>query len=498
MMLFVDNRRNKTVAPVLDSWKFSALTFGNMENSLAERDKQVIWHPYTSQKYAPDPIPIVKGDGVYLFDTNGKSYIDAISSWWVNLHGHAHPYIAKKIYEQAKTLEHVIFAGFTHEPAVQLAEKILNILPGNFSKVFYSDNGSTAVEVAIKMAIQYWWNSGFGSQESGVRSQESEVRNQNSDLGTKNSELRTQNPELRTQHSRNKIVALKGAYHGDTFGAMSVSERGIFTLPFEDRLFEVIFIDPFNLDHAIEEFSGTMRLEEIACFIYEPLLQAAGGMKMHEPKSLGRLLNAFQQHGIVCIADEVMTGFGRTGKLFASEYMEHKPEIICLSKGLTGGTMALGVTACSERIYHAFLTEDKLKTFFHGHSYTANPLACTAGLASLELLQEKTCVENISRIEAQHQKFIKHLEERNSLNVPTPVLTRNYRQLGTVMAFEIETNEKDGYLNDISRSFTKKALSKGVFLRPLGNTVYIMPPFCITESQLELIYETIIEILNAA
>ena len=448
-----------------------------MENSLVERDKKVIWHPYTAQKYAPEPIPIVKGDGVYLFDTNGKSYIDSISSWWVNLHGHEHPYIAEKIYEQAKTLEQVIFAGITHEPAVQLAEKILNILPGKFSRVFYSDNGSTAVEVAIKMAIQYWWNSRAKVEESGVRSQ---------------------NSEFRTENSRNKIVALKGAYHGDTFGAMSVSERGIFTLPFEERLFEVIFIDPDNLDYAIENFPGSTRLEEIACFIYEPLLQAASGMKMHDAKSLGRLLNTFHKHGIICIADEVMTGFGRTGKLFASEYIEQKPEIICLSKGLTGGTMALGVTACTDQIYQAFLTDDKLKTFFHGHSYTANPLACTAGIASLDLLQTQACVDSITRINDQHLEFIRQLNGRNSATEQVSVRTRNHRELGTVMAFEIETNEKDGYLNDISRLFTKKALSKGVFLRPLGNTVYIMPPYIITESQLKLIYSVILEILNEA
>jgi adenosylmethionine-8-amino-7-oxononanoate aminotransferase len=467
---------------------FSPYLWRYMDNSLVERDKQVIWHPYTAQKYAPDPIAIVKGDGVYIFDTNGKSYIDAISSWWVNLHGHAHPYIAEKIYHQAKTLEQVIFAGFTHEPAVQLAEKILNILPGEFSKIFYSDNGSTAVEVAIKMAIQFWWNSGRGhASEAGMW-----------ELGAVRRELGggSQTSELKTSNSRNKIVALKGAYHGDTFGAMSVSERGIFTLPFEDRLFEVIFVDPANVDDAIVDFSDSDTIEQIACFIYEPLLQAAGGMKMHDANSFGRLLKKFKQHGIICIADEVMTGFGRTGKIFASEYIEQKPDIICLSKGLTGGTMALGLTACSERIYQAFLTDDKLKTFFHGHSYTANPIACTAGLASLELLQAPTCIENINRISDQHQIFIDQLLKRNSTTGLSSIRTRNPRRLGTVVAFEIETSEKDGYLNNISRSFTTKGLSKGIFLRPLGNTVYIMPPYCITQSELELVYEAIIEILN--
>ncbi|MBC7826694.1 MAG: adenosylmethionine--8-amino-7-oxononanoate transaminase [Chitinophagaceae bacterium] len=460
-----------------------------MENSLAERDKLVVWHPYTPQKYAPDPIPVIKGEGVYLVDANGNSYIDAISSWWVNLHGHAHPYIADKIYEQAKTLEQVIFAGFTHEPAVQLAERLLRILPGNFSKVFYSDNGSTAVEVAIKMAIQYWWNMG------------AEYKLQDSGYG------------MLDGKRRNKILALKNSYHGDTFGAMSVSDRGIFTLAFQDKLFEVIFIDPTNLHDIILNFSKgvthympagqegsspacrtgrlTIHPDEIACFIYEPLLQGAGGMKMIEAGPLNQLLNTLQEYGIICIADEVMTGFGRTGRLFASAYLPCQPDIICLSKGLTGGYMALGVTACSKKIHDAFVSDDRLKTFFHGHSYTANPLACTAGLASLDLLQQQDCLENIERINQQHQQFLIQLQTTNH-----KLQTKHYRCLGTILAFEIQTEGKDDYLNNISAAITQKALAKGVFIRPLGNTVYIMPPYCITKTQLQKVYDVIIEILN--
>jgi adenosylmethionine-8-amino-7-oxononanoate aminotransferase len=466
-----------------------------MKNSLASRDKQVIWHPYTPQKYAPDPIPVVKGDGVYLIDADGNSFIDAISSWWVNLHGHSHPYIAEKIYQQAKTLEQVIFAGFTHEPAVQLAEKLLNILPGNFSRVFYSDNGSTAVEVGVKMALQYWWNGGSelggGRRESGVRSQESVVGKEYGDK------------------PRSKILALKNSYHGDTFGAMSVSDRGIFTLAFQDKLFEVIFIDPF--DPAIEVASlsladlhsllathhsqPTLHLDEVACFIYEPLIQGAGGMKIYEAKLLDRLIKVCRENGIICIADEVMTGFGRTGKLFASEHMESKPDIICLSKGLTGGTMAMGVTACTKRIHDAFISDDKLKTFFHGHSYTANPIACTAALASLDLLQRKSCLENIEMIVRQHETFIKNLQTK-STSFNSRLQTRNHRQLGTIVAFEIETGGIDEYLNNIGATITQKALIKGVFLRPLGNTVYIMPPYCISELQLQKTYNVLVEILN--
>ena len=451
-----------------------------MEKSLVERDKQVIWHPYTQQKYATDPIPVVRGEGVYLIDAAGNYYIDAISSWWVNLHGHAHPYIAEKIYEQAKTLEQVIFAGFTHRPAVELAERLLDILPGNFSKIFYSDNGSTAVEVAVKMAIQYWWNvSGVGSRKTEAGSQKD--RTQDTEYGSKGSEVL----------KRSKILALKNSYHGDTFGAMSVSERGIFTLAFHDKLFEVIFIDPAQFEEVILSLStGTVHLDEIACFIYEPLLQGAGGMKVYEAEGLNNLLQTFKENGIICIADEVMTGFGRTGKLFASEYITCKPDIICLSKGLTGGTMALGVTACSKKIHDAFVSDDKLKTFFHGHSYTANPLACTAGLASLDLLQQQDCVSNIKRIHSEHCSFLHRLQTSTH-----NLRTKNHRCIGTVLAFEIETGE-DSYLNNVRLAITQKSLSRGVFLRPLGNTLYVMPPYCITEEQLHKIYNVIIEGVN--
>ena len=462
-----------------------------MEDSLVKRDKQVIWHPYTSQKHAPDPIAVVKGEGVYLIDEEGNYYIDAISSWWVNLHGHAHPYIAEKIYQQAKTLEQVIFAGFTHEPAVELAEKMIKILPGDFSKIFYSDNGSTAVEVAIKMAIQYWWN-----LEAEDRMQKTEYRLQNT--GYK---------------PRNKIIALSNSYHGDTFGAMSVSDRGIFTLAFQEKLFEVIFINPsllpddnMNVDARQESMSDgatlyptfTTPLSEIACFIYEPLLQAAGGMKMYKVETLNQILKTFKQEGIICIADEVMTGFGRTGKLFASEFIKHQPDIVCLSKGLTGGTMALGVTACSKKIHDAFVSTDKLKTFFHGHSYTANPLACTAALASLYLLQHEECTRNIQRITQQNEIFIKDLANYHLLNTDSgsTLPIKNLRQLGTIVAFEVETNGNDDYLNNISGKITEKALSKGVFIRPLGNTVYLLPPYCISDIQLQKVYTVIVEILK--
>ena len=309
-----------------------------------------------------------KSKKTLLYDENGNKYIDAISSWWVNIHGHGNKFIAKKIYKQAKRLEQVIFAGFTHKPAVKLAEKVLKILPGNFSKIFYSDNGSTATEVAIKMSLQYWMNKGEGN--------------------------------------RNKILAFHHSYHGDTFGAMSISERGTFTLAFRDKLFEVIFIetpDEQNLNKLQEEIEK--HKNEIACFIYEPLLQGAGGMRMYDAKNLDTLLALMKKENIICIADEVLTGFYRTGRFFAGDYLLQKADIICLSKALTGGTMAMGITACTQNVYEAFVSDDKMKTFFHGHSFTANPLACTAALASLRLLQEKSVCKELKRLPINKRIF---------------------------------------------------------------------------------------------
>ena len=424
-----------------------------MSTSLVLRDKASIWHPFTQQLDTPPPIPIESGSAAILVAEDGREYIDAISSWWVNLHGHAHPYIAQKIYEQALKLEQVIFAGFTHLPAISLAEKLLHLLPHGFSKIFYSDNGSTATEVALKMALQYWWN--------------------------------------KSEPRRKKIMAFTNSYHGDTFGAMSVSERGIFTLAFHDLLFDVIFIDPPADEHIEQQMQVVEEYhEELAAFIYEPIVQGAGGMLMHHAKGLDALISQIQARDIICIGDEVMTGFGRTGKFFASEWMNHVPDIICLSKGLTGGTMALGATACNQKIHSAFASHEKLKTFFHGHSFTANPLACSAALASLDLLEKEECKKNIQDIEKSNQQFIEEL-----LPYARRGLIKNVRSIGTILAFEVNAG-KDEYLNTTGPVVMEKALSKGVYIRPLGNTVYIMPPYCITEAQLSKVYRTIVEILE--
>jgi adenosylmethionine-8-amino-7-oxononanoate aminotransferase len=428
---------------------------------LTERDRAVIWHPYTQHKGFLPPIPVIKGEGTLLFDDTGKTYIDAISSWWVNIHGHAHPYIAEKIYRQALQLEHVIFTGFTHEPAVTLAERLLPLLPGDFSRVFYSDNGSTAVEVAIKMAIQFWGNRGGGPGES--------ARN-----GTRTGQ-------------RKKILAFHHSYHGDTFGAMSVSERGLFTDAFRDYLFEPVFIETPNPEN-IDKLRALIRTEahEIACIIYEPLLQAAGGMRMYDAASMDMLLETIKGQGILVIADEVLTGFGRTGKNFAGEYLKQKADIICLSKGLTGGTMALGVTASTERIFDAFLSDDKRKTLFHGHSFTANPLACSAALASLDLFLDPDCLHRIANIAQRHTEFLETIR-------PYPIV-REARSLGTVLAFELNTGQ-DGYTNTIGQQITAAALDAGIYLRPLGNTVYFMPPYCITQKEMDQVYEFLVHCL---
>jgi adenosylmethionine-8-amino-7-oxononanoate aminotransferase len=430
--------------------------------SLIERDRNFVWHPFTQQKNITPPLAIKKAKGSLLFDENDNEYIDAISSWWVNIHGHAHPYIAEKLYQQALELEHVIFAGFTHEPAVELAEKLLKILPGDFSKIFYSDDGSTSTEVALKMAIQYWWN-----QNDKQEKQKHQTAN--------------------VHQTRNKILAFANSYHGYTFGAMCVSDRSIFTLAFHDLLFEVIFIDtPSERNIAETKKIIDENENEIAAFIYEPLVQGAGGMKMFDAALLDELLFFINKKNIVCIADEVMTGFGRTGKMFATEYMQTKPDIICLSKGLTGGTMALGVTACTEKIYESFVSDDIHRTFFHGHSFTANPLACTAALASLDIFEKENSLEKVTWITEQHFAFSNQLSQLNGI--------KNIRALGTILAFEIMEGE-DEYINNVSAAVTKSALAAGVYLRPLGNTVYIMPPYCITEEELRKIYSVILEII---
>lgn len=419
--------------------------------NLVERDLAVIWHPYTQMQTALPPVPIVRGEGTCVFAEDGTKYIDAVSSWWVNIHGHSHPYIAQKVAEQLTKLEHVIFAGFTHAGAVELAERLLAILPSNQKKAFYSDNGSTAVEVAIKMCLQYWHNKG--------------------------------------EANRTKIIAFNNAYHGDTFGAMSVSGRSAFTAAFDNLLFEVEFIDLPNEDNieTIKAHISGLK-SQISSFIFEPLVQGSAGMVMYEAQYLDELMAHCQQEGILLIADEVFTGFGRTGKNFACDHVQTQPDVMCFSKGLTGGTMAFGLTTCKQDIYDAFLSLDKLKTLFHGHSYTANPVACAAGLASLDLFLDPATQQNINRICARHAEFAAKLKGHPGIV--------SSRQTGTILALEWQTGSNTSYFNTLRDRLYQYFLGKGIILRPLGNIVYILPPYCITDDELNYIYRTIEQALN--
>jgi adenosylmethionine-8-amino-7-oxononanoate aminotransferase len=413
----------------------------------AAKDLKFTWHPFTHLKYAPANINIVAAKGAYYFDEDNKKYIDAISSWWVNLHGHSHPYLVKKIGQQLKKNAHSIFSGFTHPQAIKLAERLITVLPGKQSKLFFSDDGSTAVEVAIKMALQFFHNK---------------------------------------NEKRIKIIALENAYHGDTFGGMSAGERNAFNNAFTDLLFDVVRIPlPFkkNKKEVIGKLKAELKKNNCAAFIYEPMVQGAGGMVMYDKDALDEILGICKKAGVVCIADEVMTGFGRTGKLFASEHLKNTPDIICLSKGLTGGVMPLGVTACVEKIYKAFITDDKMKTFFHGHSYTANPLACSAANASLDLLLEKRTKKNILKISEAHKKF--------GAKILGHKMLKDVRCLGTIIAFELKTKEETGYLHPAAEKISEFFIKRGIILRPLGNIFYILPPYCISMKDLKYIYSAI-------
>jgi adenosylmethionine-8-amino-7-oxononanoate aminotransferase len=421
-------------------------------SDLSAKDKANIWHPFTPLIGAPEPLLITHAEGIYLHTADGRKIIDAISSWWVNLHGHAHPKIAKAVAEQAAKLEHVIFAGFTHEPAIKLSENLLSILPSNFSKIFFSDNGSTAVEVALKMAVQYWFNKSI---------------------------------------NRKKIIALEGAYHGDTFGSMSVGDRSIFTTPFLPYLFDVEFIEfPIKEkeEKALNQFKKIIDQGDVGVFIYEPLIQAASGMRTYSSKLLDNMLEYAQKKEVICIADEVFTGFGRTGKLFASDYLTCKPDLIALSKGITGGTLPLGVTAVSSKISTAFQSDDFAKTFFHGHSFTANPISCAAANASFELLMEQGCQQSIQAIANQHQEFATETGSNPAI--------KEVRTLGTILAIELNTKEESSYSNEIRKKIYNYFIDRNILLRPLGNTFYIVAPYCITRMELAHIYGTIREFLN--
>lgn len=416
---------------------------------LAARDAMVCWHPWTQHFRQMPPVPVTRGDGAWLFGPDGRRYFDAISSWWVTVHGHAHPAIAAAIGAQAATLDQVIFAGCTHEPAVGLAEDLLARLPPGLARIFYSDDGSTAVEVALKMALQYHQNRGS---------------------------------------PRSVVLALDDAYHGDTFGAMSVSARGVFTAAFQDHLFAVERLpapgDPgllAALDAVLDR-----RGSDIAAIIVEPMVQGAAGMRMWDAATLQGIAGRVRPHGVLLIADEVMTGFGRTGPLFACEHADVSPDLICLSKGVTGGSLPLGVTAATEEIFEAFLGTDRRKALFHGHSYTANPIACAAARASLALFDEHSTSRRHA-LEAVHRDEMTRLARHARVESP--------RVLGTIAAFDL-AGPQAGYLSSAGRALAEFALDRGVLLRPLGSVVYVMPPYCTTPEELSQVYAVLDEFLE--
>ena len=408
-------------------------------------DKNYLWHPLTQHQLHPDHLEIKRAEGAVLYDDKDKEYIDGIASWYTCMYGHCNPHITSMVSEQMQRLDHVVFTGFTHKPATRLAKSLMNILPQNQGKLFFSDNGSTSVDVAIKMALQYHFNKGI---------------------------------------KRNKIISFQDGFHGDTFGAMSVSGLSIYNGPFEDFFLEVVRIPVPNekkMEYVKDLFTKIAGNNNVAAFVYEPLVQGAAGMKMHKAEHLDELLKIAKKHRIISIADEVMTGFGKTGKNFASEFMSHLPDIMCLSKSLTGGLVPMAITSCTEDIYNAFLSSKMEKGFFHGHTYSANPTSCTAALASLELLVSDEIQEGIKMITSSHQQFISKIKEHPKV--------KSARQQGVIVALDLNV-ETDRYGNLRYRLFDFY-MKRGVYLRPLGNTVYILAPYIISKEQLEKVYKAI-------
>jgi len=399
--------------------------------SLVERDAKVLWHPYTQAATSAAPLPVVGGEGPYLVLEDGRRILDAVSSWWVCVHGHAHPRLADALARQARTLEHVLFAGATHPPAVELAEELCALT--GLDRVFYSDNGSTAVEVALKMAYQYWRNRG---------------------------------------EKRTRFLALEHAYHGDTVGAMSVSGVALFREAFRDLLFEV------------DRYEGEIG-DDVAAVLVEPILQGAGGMRIHAPAQLAGIAERCREAGTLLIADEVLTGFGRTGKMFACEHAGVAPDIACLSKGLTGGTLPFAATLATEGIYAAFLSEDRGRTFFHGHSYTGNPLGCAVALESLRLFEENRTLERANAIGARLREGLEPL--RGSVE--------EIRGIGPVWAVELASDA--GYLADVGPRMAAAALERGMLLRPLGNVLYAMPPLCLTDAEADDLAAVMVDVVRA-
>lgn len=420
-------------------------------SDLLKKDKEFVWHPFTQMQTAREPLELVRAKNTSLFTADGKEYIDCNSSWWVNVHGHGNEHIGNAINEQFKKIDHAIFAGATNPKAVELAERIVQLLPNPLAKVFFSDNGSTAIEVALKMVFQYWHNK---------------------------------------SQPKKRILALDGAYHGDTFGAMAVGQRGYFNQPFEHFFFDVDFIDfptKENEEELILQAENLFKSTEFAAVILEPLVQGSAGMRMYSPDFLTRLVNLAKQYEVKVILDEVMTAWGRTGTYFAFQHTAIVPDIVCLSKGLTGGVLPLGLTVATNEIYAAFLSEEKSKALLHGHSFTGNPLSCAAACACLDLFEQQSTWENVKRIADANEAF--------ALTIDSTAV-ENVRFLGTILAIELKTSGGSSYFSDIRDQAYAYFLENGILLRPLGNIIFINPPYCITNSELHKVHQTMVNFIS--
>ncbi|GGA09219.1 adenosylmethionine--8-amino-7-oxononanoate aminotransferase BioA [Blastomonas marina] len=408
-----------------------------------------VWHPFT-QHGLGEPIPhVTHAQGAVLHTQDGAEVIDAISSWWVTTHGHAHPRIAAAIAEQASRLDQIIFAGWTHAPAEELAASLRTLMPESLTRVFFSDSGSTSVEVALKMALGYWLHRG---------------------------------------EARHRIVVMDNGYHGDTIGTMSVGARGAFNRAYEPLLFDVTSI-PFPAEGSEQRTLDALERacrDRAAAFIVEPLVLGAGGMLMYSPATLAEMRRICAEYGTLFIADEVMTGWGRTGTMLACEQAGIEPDILCLSKGLTGGAIPLAVTMASEPVFEAHLSDDRARMFFHSSSYTANPVACAAANANIAIWQDEPVAERIATLAQRQSAQLTRLTSHP--------LVRNARQAGTITA--VDVGEADGYLSDLAPRLLAAFRARNVLLRPLGNTVYVMPPYCIEEAQLDRVYATIVEAIE--
>lgn len=418
--------------------------------NLSSRDKKHLWHPLTQHKFQKEQLAVTSANGAVLYDENGKEYIDGIASWYTVMYGHCNAYIIAAMTKQMNNLDFVMFSGLTHEPAIELSEKLMQLLPGNQAKIFFNDNGSTAIEAAIKMAFQYYHNN---------------------------------------DEKRDTLIAFEGGFHGDTFGAMSASGLSSYNGPFQDFLLKVVRIPiphDGNLENVKSELARILNENSCAAFVFEPLVQGAAGMKFHSAKGLDALIALCQDNDVLCIADEIMTGFGKTGKNFASDYLNTDPDIICLSKALTAGMFPLSITSCSQKVYNRFLSDEVSKGFFHAHTFSAHPIGCAAAIAGIELLNSPEILERRTYIATAHKSFAAMLKNHGKVS--------DVRTIGVILAVDLKIEmERYGNLRDTMYQFF---MERGVLLRPLGNTIYVLPPFVISDEQLQKIYTAITALLE--